>query len=256
MELSEEEIVSSNRWVWLEKRPQKDYTLPVFSVLGGRRANDCLVEVFGDTEIEDLWTNYFCVTSSLTNAELLVHRSGLLRELLQACLALPGISPPVLRGEDLLVDGGVINNVPGDVMQELCGESVIVIDVNVRMDVTMHADKVPSPWQFLASRFLPGRKRLVMPGLLEIVARSEALNSIIKANQIRQRIPLYLEPPIKNFGLFDFNAMDSIAEVGYEYTKTTIAEWRANGLLDGVAQTGTPAPLRPDSALLDDSISD
>lgn len=245
MELSEEEILSSNRWVWNEIRPQKDYTLPLFSILGGRRAKECLAQVFGDTRIEDLWANYFCVTSSLTNAELNVHRSGLLRELLQACLALPGISPPVLRGEDLLVDGGVINNVPGDIMQDLCGESVIVIDVNVRMDVTMQADKVPSPWQYLASRFLPGRKRLQMPGLLEIVARSEALNSIIKANQMRRRIPLYLEPPIKDFGLFDFKAMDSITEVGYEYTKTTIAEWRANGLLDEVVQTGAPAPGRP-----------
>ncbi len=258
MEQSEEEVLSSNRWVWLEIRPQKDYTLPLFSILGGRRAKECLVEVFGDTRIEDLWTNYFCVTSSLTNAELQIHRSGMLCELLQACLALPGISPPVLRGGDLLVDGGVINNVPGDIMQELCGESVIVIDVNVRMDVTMHSDEVPTPWQFLASRWLPGRKRLQMPGLLEIVARSEALNSIIKANQMRHRIPLYLEPPIKKFGLFDFKAMDAIAEVGYEYTKSTIAEWRANGLLDEVLQTGTPAPesLRRDPARRDSSVSD
>ncbi len=258
MELSEEQILSSNRWVWLEKRPQKDYTLPLFSVLGGRRADECLVQVFGDTRIEDLWTGYFCVTSSLTNAELRVHRSGLLRELLQACLALPGISPPVLRADDLLVDGGVINNVPGDVMQELCGESVIVVDVNVRMDVTMQADKVPSPWQYLASRFLPGRQRMEMPGLLEIVTRSEALNSIIKANQMRQRISLYLEPPIKDFGLFDFKDMDSIMKVGYEYTRTTVAEWRANGLLEDLLQSVPPAPgpIRSDPARRTGSNSD
>ena len=53
-----------------------DYTLPFVSMVRGRRFDRYLQTLFGDTNIEDLRIPYFCVSSNLTRADMVVHRTG------------------------------------------------------------------------------------------------------------------------------------------------------------------------------------
>ena len=61
---------------------------------------------------------FFCVSSDLTTGRIHDHRDGKLWRALRASVALPGILPPVTHHGHLLVDGGVMNNLPVDVMRE------------------------------------------------------------------------------------------------------------------------------------------
>ncbi len=91
--------------------------------------------------------NYFCVSCNLSIAETVVHRQGLLRKAIHASNAAPGVLPPAIQTGDLLVDGGIVNNQPGDIMKASCGGPVIVVNVSPKKELTVDAslNEMPSP---------------------------------------------------------------------------------------------------------------
>ena len=102
-----------------------------------RRVSALLQEAFGDVRIEELPKPFFCVSSDLTTGRIHEHRSGALWRALRASVALPGILPPVTHHGHLLVDGGVMNNLPVDVMREhaLGAGPIIACDVTGEVDL-------------------------------------------------------------------------------------------------------------------------
>jgi len=56
-------------------------------------------------------------------------RSGSVVEALRATISLPGVFAPFQLGGRLLVDGGVLNNLPADVVRSMGAEVVIAVDV-------------------------------------------------------------------------------------------------------------------------------
>jgi hypothetical protein len=99
-----------------------DRTLPLASLMAARKVTALYQHLFGDVHVEDLWTPLFAVSSSLSRARAVVHRSGPLWRGVRASTAIPAIFPPMLADDgDVLVDGNVMNNMPLDVMRDFCG---------------------------------------------------------------------------------------------------------------------------------------
>jgi NTE family protein len=73
--------------------------------------------LFGDVVIEDLPHDFYCITADLVSGQELVHRRGPVWMNVGASMSIPGFAPPVRVGEQVLVDGGVLNNFPIDVMK-------------------------------------------------------------------------------------------------------------------------------------------
>ncbi|NQT88864.1 cyclic nucleotide-binding domain-containing protein, partial [bacterium] len=141
--------------VFIDARPHKEYTLPMVSMIRSRRLDRAVQMFYGDACIEDLWLPYFCVSCNLTTCEMVVHRSGPLWKAVRASISLPGVFVPVIDGGQVLVDGGVLNNLPGDLMRQLCGGRVIVVDVSPEKDLAVDREEFPSPWRMLRNRLLP-----------------------------------------------------------------------------------------------------
>jgi predicted acylesterase/phospholipase RssA/CRP-like cAMP-binding protein len=216
---------------WVASNPMNDYTLPLVSLMTASRLVRSLQSIFGDARIEDLWTDFYCVSSSITRGAVVVHRRGSLVKAIRASSSVPGMAPPVPDGDDLLIDGGVLNNLPADVMRRLCPRGqVIAVDVNPRVGPTTSADygMSLSAWRVLRSRLNPFAPTLRVPGIQEVLERMTMLASIQQsAEVVRSSVDLYLHPPTDQFQLFDLKAIDSIAEVGYTHARPLIAEWAA-----------------------------
>ena len=112
-----------------------DYTVPFMACLAGQKLDQVLQTMCEDIKIEDLAMKFFCVSTNLTTASIAVHQEGLLWKRLRASCALPGIVPPEFDNGSMLVDGAVLNNVPGDIMKRLCGGRVMAVDVSPREDI-------------------------------------------------------------------------------------------------------------------------
>jgi NTE family protein len=70
------------------------------------------------------------VAVDLHAGEKVVLQEGSLSDAVQATTAVPGLLGPLRRGEQLLVDGGVVDNLPADVARELGADVVVAVDVS------------------------------------------------------------------------------------------------------------------------------
>jgi predicted acylesterase/phospholipase RssA len=102
---------------FIDTNPTRDFTVPAFSLIRGATACRLLGDLFGDRRIEELPRRFFCVSCDLIRREVVVHRTGRLMHAVYPSLAIPGVFPPVSDGNGrLLVDGGVLDNLPVSTM--------------------------------------------------------------------------------------------------------------------------------------------
>ena len=108
-----------------------DLTIPTIAIASGARMNERLKELCGETRtLEDLWLPLSVVSANLTTSDVHVHTAGSLWRTLRASTAIPGVFPPVAEPFGLLVDGGLVNNLPVELARTRHpGASVIASDV-------------------------------------------------------------------------------------------------------------------------------
>ncbi|MBI1393322.1 MAG: cyclic nucleotide-binding domain-containing protein [Alphaproteobacteria bacterium] len=142
-----DEIDARLRDAFVDTNPLSDHILPVIALTRGARVDERLKRHFGEKLIEDLELPFFCVSSELTRGVVRVHRRGVLREALRASISLPGLLPPVVDGDQLLVDGAVLNNFPVDVMRTR--HRGLTIGVDVAREGTIAAEAFVNPPSFV-----------------------------------------------------------------------------------------------------------
>ncbi len=212
-----------------------DFTLPIVALSSGRRFRRVLDSFFGDIAIEDLGLNFFCTSCNLSTSEIVIHRKGSLADAVHASNAIPVVLPPVLSSGQMLIDGGVLNNQPGDVLKKLYGGMVIVTNVSPRREVTVDSSfaEMPSAWRILRSRMNPFEPPIKVPGISVTMMRTLMVASERKSREVERMADYYLRPPIDRFRLDDFARIEEIAEVGYRYACEQIREWKQNGMAAG-----------------------
>jgi predicted acylesterase/phospholipase RssA len=210
-----------------------DPTLPLISLTSGTRAAQGVLDVAGPADIEDLPTPFFCISTNLTRAEEVIHRRGSLVVAARASGAVPGIFPPVPVGGDLLVDGGLCNNVPVDVMSALFGGVVIAVDVIPEVDLETAGEEKTSisGWDVAWRAVNPFAKSVAMPNIVNILMRSATAASVAfsKTGEKAKIASLYLRPSVTKWNILDFKSAGPIAEEGYRGSiKELEAFWTAN----------------------------
>ncbi|MEO8304978.1 MAG: cyclic nucleotide-binding domain-containing protein [Betaproteobacteria bacterium] len=217
------QMVEANRDAWLNRKPHKEYGPPVISLIRSRKLDRMAEHIWGDVAIEDLWLSFFCVSCNLSTSAMMIHERGSLRKAVRASASLPGVFVPVLEGGSILVDGGIVNNLPGDIMRERSCRRVLVVDVGSEHEFTYNFPEIPSPWKFLLSRILPFVKRVEVPFIAEVLIRTTDVSSSQKTREVKQDADLCLRPPIDRYGTLEFELLDEIAEVGYRYATEKLA---------------------------------
>jgi predicted acylesterase/phospholipase RssA/CRP-like cAMP-binding protein len=215
---------------YFSKKMLHDSTLPISSLMATRKVTHVMQTLFGDVQIEDLWRPFFCISSNLTRSEQVVHRSGDLWKAVRASIAIPGVFSPLCMDGDILVDGGVMNNLPVDVMREDCeGGTVIAVNVNPAKEGHRPWDFGPSisGWQVLWSRLNPFAKRMRVPTLFETVTRATVMNSRNRLRSMLDQADILIEPDTSQFASMDWSAYEQIAEQGYQAARTQIAAWQS-----------------------------
>lgn len=211
----------------LRLKPFSGIMLPVVSLLSGKRLARTMRFLFGDTCIEDLWRRYFCVSCNLTHGRTKIHDSGELAKWVMASNAIPGIVPPVLKDGELFVDGGLLNNLPADVMHTRNHGTVIAVNVSsvaeLRAGVADDADL--SGWRTILYGLRPQDGGHSVPRLDRILMRSMLLASANHSQSMRALAALYLTPPVTDVDLNDWQALDRIVDSGYHYTMGVLEKW-------------------------------
>ena len=223
------------RAVFVDDNPLSDFTYPMVALVRGKKVSARLREHFGDVCIEELPLPFFAVSSDLTTGRIHVHHEGALWRALRASVALPGILPPVTHHGHLLVDGGVMNNLPVDVMRDKAVGAGPIIACDVTGEVDLRATDEhygERPW-WLAWRKSPGS-----PSMISILMRSGTVGSEAQRRIVREQCDFLIEPPMPDIGLRDWKKFDLAISQGYDTARACIEK---NGVplppVEGAAAT-------------------
>ena len=103
-----------------------------FGVMSGGKIEqviDSMVSAKGCADFESLKIPFRCVTTDIRAAREVILSKGVLCRALRASMAIPGIFKPVEHNGRLLVDGGMLNNLPVDVCRQMGADIVIAVDL-------------------------------------------------------------------------------------------------------------------------------
>ena len=210
------------------KKPTKDYNyLPLISLLKGKQLESVLRNSFMDYRVEDCIYNYFCVSANLSNAKQVIHRKGQIFDVVRSSLSLPGIWPPKLSSMGLLVDGGIVNNFPVDIMIEAGAKTIIGIEFSGITEQKPDFEIYPSNLQLISSKVRKNKKYKRVPGLMNTIVKSALLNSDNRAKEAIEMTDIHIKPNTKKVGLMDWDATEVAIEAGYEAAiKVFEKEWK------------------------------
>jgi len=221
-------MAQRNREAWIDRKPLVDYTVPILGLVSGGRFKKMLAWMFGDTQIEDLRIPYFCMSANLTRAEPEVHWDGPLHRWVRASVSLPGIAPPLPNRGELLADGGLITNLPVDVMRLFVDGQIIASDVASRtpLEVDSRLDDHPSAWKFLGARLNPFARSMTYPTMFSVMMRTALLSSVRAVENARHDADFYVHSEVSDFRLFEWESIDRIVEHGYHAASAALTEWK------------------------------
>ena len=203
-----------------------DVTFPAVSLAAGKRVTRHLQNAADGLDMEDTWRPFFCVSTNLTRGRLEVHRTGPGWHAIRSSFSIPGVFPPVRTPDgDLLVDGGVLDNLPVGIMRaEHPGISVVSVDVRRARDLGgqgIPGDGVVSGWRVLLSRIDPSARDADRAGLGRILLRLTEIGT-----DEDDRGDLCIRPAIDSFSIADFGAFDRLVDLGYQAATVALPAWR------------------------------
>ncbi len=141
------------------------------------------------TTFEALEIPLYVVAADYGDAAEVVFKSGDLLSAVRASMAIPGVFTPVERDGHLLLDGGVVNPLPYNLLQDEC-DLVIASDVGG----TRNADEKHRPAFFDT-----------------VIGSFEIMETALIRNRLKSNPPdIYLKPDIRNVGLLEFNKAEQI----------------------------------------------
>ncbi len=205
--LSMEEKERNNKYVVSLPIKNKRIILPS-GIVSGQNASKLLTHLTRHVhQIKDFTQfeiPFVCVATNIVTGEPVVFNSGFLPEALRASMAIPTMFHPIEIDEMLLVDGGLVHNLPVEQVRDLGADIIISVDVQ---DPYYRKEEINSFVEIMeqAGKFLRERNY------------EYSLNSS----------DIVIQPPVsREYSIYSFNHADSLIAIGYFETKKNITEIR------------------------------
>jgi len=155
---------------------------------------ELFVELTDGKNIEDLDIEFYCNAVDLKSSRDYVFKRGNLAEAMRASMAVPGIFIPVEKDGMMLVDGGVMDNMPVKIAKEHGADTIIAVDV---MDDYGTID---------------------FKNAFDVISRVIWVNSIRMLHENKKYVDLFMDAS-SSAGFGDFDKFDKFFEHGYNVAK-------------------------------------
>jgi len=140
---------------------------------------------------DELPIPFRCVATELVSGKRVVFSSGYLRQALRATMSIPGVFAPVRDGDKIYVDGGLVSNLPTDVVRGMGADVVIGV----------HLDVAPADPQKIQSLFS------VLGRSIEVVIRENVLRGLENAD-------LVVKVDLHAYNTMDYGSAETIIHAG------------------------------------------
>jgi len=231
-----------------------DVSFPVSGLISGKKLFKMLSEYYGESVIENLPIPYCAVAADVITGEEIRFNSGRVIDSVRASVAIPGVFTPFEHEGRVLVDGGIVNPVPVNVVRKMGADIVIAVDLNsctkkddggVSYDIVgadfvdyeddklknrekriveMLEEKYLEITGAIREKFDRLRNREHHLNILEIIDNTtHIMQRSITENQFKINSPeVIIKPQLGDFRLLDFDRAVEAIDEGYKLTMMQI----------------------------------
>lgn len=177
------------------------------------RFDPMLRQYLNDLRIEQLPLPMHTVTVDLIGGESVVRSGGDAVHGILESINLPVLSKPINRAGQALVDGGLINNIPADVLVAKGCNFVIAVSVTAKMDREFARNRADTPFSKMRSA------STIQTVLRSFLVQSTSVNAIGV-----QPADFVIEPDVSGFELTEFSRTDELAAIGEDATRKALPQ--------------------------------
>lgn len=187
------EIASELKWIDIT-----GISLSRYGLLSNEKLGELIIKHLGNKNIEDADIPLAIVATDVTSGEKVILDKGTLADAVMASTCIPGIFKPVEIDGKMLVDGGIVENVPINTTMKLGAEYVIGVDLNSK-------HKYDKPDNILD---------VIMNSFHFLMQQTDKLQT--------EDADLLIKPDLSTFNRSDMNQIDDLIEKGYEDSRKVL----------------------------------
>jgi len=181
-----------------------DRSLPRRGLVEGQKVQEYLTTHLGDKTFEEMKIPLSLVAVDLISGQEVVLNSGSVVDAVRATVSLPGVFAPFRLGDYLLMDGGVLNNLPADVVRHTGADVVIAVDVSTGVNGLSRLLEVEQQ----------GLPLTQLPLIIETLRRTVGImEGQIMAYKLQEANPEILIHPALDDSITLFNGFPRAAEI-------------------------------------------
>lgn len=228
---------------WSKTISLMDPTIPHSGLLSGNRVEKHLKELFlNDKTFDDLKIPFATVATDIdTGAKVILNQGNVLKAV-RASLPIPGIFAPVKYHNYYLVDGGVVDPVPVDLLQQMGANIIIAVSLAIKRPHTITliinketgvleegrlklkvvekiASLVNKEKDSLKKKIDEVKVKLESPNIFEVLAQSIYIMEAEITSQCLIGADVVIVPfGIEKVSLLEFNKAETLIEGGIKAT--------------------------------------
>lgn len=205
-----------------------DFSFSAHGLVKGDKIINAMKKIIPDVKIEELQLKYSATAFDLTTNSEVIYRSGSLFDAIRASISIPTVFNPVVKGSSIIVDGGVVNNLPISNAYRLENDLLIAVNVNAeipfeKQDFVKNSEK--HRHNYYLSKLKEYRQHFIKPANKEerrkfnyfnlVNDTIAAMSNQITQAQIQKHSPdILIEISKKSAGIFDFYKVEELIEIG------------------------------------------
>jgi NTE family protein len=199
-----------------------DFSLSSKGFIKGEKVFKIIAPFIANKEIQNLDIPFVAVASDIINKRAVIYRQGSLRDAIRASVSIPTVLHPIETDDGLIVDGGVVNPIPVDLVERIPGDILVVVDVNAHVSIEKVeiTKKDQSFLDDLSKRFFSWKKTEIAKkknlGIFDILNESlDLTQEMLTTSMLEKHKPdILIEVSRKLCGTMDFHRNAEIIETG------------------------------------------
>ncbi len=205
-----EKEVLSKKWNGL-----LDYTIPITGLIRGKRIEKFFEERLKNISFKDLKIPLFVTACDIDKKQEIIFSRGSVAKALRASISIPGIFVPTENIDKILVDGGVIDPIPTEILE---GKADIIIAVNANFM------KIRKPDLNDVATFKTGNRK--MPHIIETVSKSfQIIGSEASKNDLmEEKANFIINIDLSNIKTMEFEKAKEIINKGKRTTRKLLRD--------------------------------
>ena len=215
-----------------------DPVFPISGLIGGRMINRWLKKHIGNKTFYGARVPLKIVAYDLRRREEIIINTGPIFKAIRQSIAIPGVIEPVCKNGQVIIDGGVLNPLPTNVLVSRGIKKIISVnvlqspeDVSESYDIVQHQLKeeasVPiykNPWKFITFRLGRLFSKMITPNISDIIVKTLQATEYVIAEQSAQQADIAIHPDLVGIDWYELDKAQQLIQAGENATRALLPD--------------------------------